>query len=304
LAFNTAASFTTNTNWQNYAGEVVLSYFTQMAGLAYHNFTSAAVGITVGAPGYVRPEDALQDAAIALHRAKAGTASSCELYNPAMRDRAISRLRVETDLRNAIDREQFEVVYQPIVAIATGYITGFEALARWCHPVRGLIGPTEFIPVAEDTGLIRQLGRQILAESCRQMIDWQRRFGAKAPGVMCVNVSGLQLAHLDLANDIEAVLRETGLLAMIGKAERGPAAIEAIKSYRSPYLIAVGGAAYLISKSIKSARMLAFEDLGMEAIHEFEVKDMPVTVAVDVGGKSIHRTGPQIWRRKIAKPSI
>jgi fumarate hydratase class I len=102
----------------------------------------------------------------------------------------------------------------------------------------------------------------------------------------------------------EVVLRETGLLAMIGKAERGPGAIEAIKSYRSPYLIAVGGAAYLISKSIKSARMLAFEDLGMEAIHEFEVKDMPVTVAVDVGGQSIHQTGPQIWRRKIAEPSI
>ena len=101
----------------------------------------------------------------------------------------------------------------------------------------------------------------------------------------------------------EVVLRETGLLAMIGKAERGPAAIEAIRQYRAPYLIAVGGAAYLISKSIKSARVLAFEDLGMEAIHEFEVKDMPVTVAVDVTGQSIHQTGPQDWRRKIAEPT-
>jgi fumarate hydratase class I len=88
---------------------------------------------------------------------------------------------------------------------------------------------------------------------------------------------------------------------MIGKAERGPAAIEAIKAYGAPYLIAVGGAAYLIAKSIKSARVLAFEDLGMEAIHEFEVKDMPVTVAVDVTGQSIHQTGPQVWRRKIAE---
>jgi len=174
-------------------------------------FTSAAVGITLSAEGYVRSADALQDAAIALHRAKNGRASRRELYDPAMRDRAVSRLRVETDLRNALERHEFDVFYQPIVAIASGRITGFEALARWHHPVRGLIGPSEFIPVAEDTGLIRRLGRLILVESCRRMIDWQNRFGAAAPGMMCVNVSGLELAHLDLAVDVEAVLRDTGL---------------------------------------------------------------------------------------------
>jgi diguanylate cyclase (GGDEF)-like protein len=174
-------------------------------------FTSAAVGITVSTTGYVRAEDALQDAAIALHRAKAETAMPCELFDPAMREHAVERLRVETDLRNAIDRQEFEVFYQPIVAIATGRIRGFEALARWRHPVRGLISPAEFIPIAEDTGMIRQLGRLILAESCRRMKSWQQRFGAGAPAIICVNVSGLQLAHLDLADDIEAVLRETGL---------------------------------------------------------------------------------------------
>jgi fumarate hydratase, class I len=102
----------------------------------------------------------------------------------------------------------------------------------------------------------------------------------------------------------ELVLRETGLLAMVGKAERGPAAIEAIRRYAAPYLIAVGGAAYLISRSIKSARVLAFEDLGMEAIHEFVVKDMPVTVAVDAAGQSIHTTGPQLWRRTPAAEPV
>ncbi|PSH60946.1 fumarate hydratase [Phyllobacterium sophorae] len=96
------------------------------------------------------------------------------------------------------------------------------------------------------------------------------------------------------------VLQATGLYAMVGKAERGPAAIDAIVEHRTPYMIAVGGAAYLISKSIKSARVLAFEDLGMEAIHEFEVQDMPVTVAVDVDGNSIHRDGPAEWRHRIA----
>jgi len=93
------------------------------------------------------------------------------------------------------------------------------------------------------------------------------------------------------------MLAQTGLLGMVGKAERGPAAIEAIREFQSVYLIAVGGAAYLVSKAIKAARVVAFEDLGMEAIYEFEVKDMPVTVAVDSQGESVHATGPKKWRR-------
>ncbi|KAF1689122.1 fumarate hydratase [Pseudoxanthomonas taiwanensis] len=99
----------------------------------------------------------------------------------------------------------------------------------------------------------------------------------------------------------EQVLAQTGLLGMIGKAERGPAAIEAIRRHRSAYLIAVGGAAYLVSKAIKAARVVAFEDLGMEAIYEFEVKDMPVTVAVDSTGESVHQTGPRQWQARIGK---
>ncbi|MDP2247483.1 MAG: fumarate hydratase C-terminal domain-containing protein, partial [Nitrosomonadales bacterium] len=94
----------------------------------------------------------------------------------------------------------------------------------------------------------------------------------------------------------ETMLAHTGLLGMIGKAERGEAAIEAIRKHRSVYLIAVGGAAYLVAKSIKSARVVAFADLGMEAIYEFEVHEMPVTVAVDVDGNSVHETGPAQWR--------
>ena len=99
----------------------------------------------------------------------------------------------------------------------------------------------------------------------------------------------------------EMMLSRTGLIAMIGKAERGPVAIEAIRKHRSAYLMAVGGAAYLVSKAIKAAKVLAFADLGMEAIYEFEVKDMPVTVAVDSTGTSVHRTGPAEWQQRIAK---
>jgi len=98
----------------------------------------------------------------------------------------------------------------------------------------------------------------------------------------------------------DTMLERTGLLGMIGKAERGPAAVESIKRHGAVYLIAVGGAAYLVSKAIKSSRVVAFADLGMEAIYEFEVQDMPVTVAVDAAGNSIHESGPVHWRAKIA----
>ena len=99
----------------------------------------------------------------------------------------------------------------------------------------------------------------------------------------------------------EMMLAQTGLIAMIGKAERGPMGIEAIKNHQAAYLMAVGGAAYLVSKAIKSAKVLAFADLGMEAIYEFDVADMPVTVAVDSLGTSVHETGPREWRSRIGK---
>jgi fumarate hydratase class I len=102
----------------------------------------------------------------------------------------------------------------------------------------------------------------------------------------------------------EMMLAKTGLIAMVGKAERGPVALEAIKKHKAAYLMAVGGAAYLVAKAIKSAKVLAFEDLGMEAIHEFEVKDMPVTVAVDSNGTSVHNTGPAEWSKKIVELKI
>jgi fumarate hydratase class I len=98
----------------------------------------------------------------------------------------------------------------------------------------------------------------------------------------------------------DMMLEQTGLISMIGKAERGPAAIESIRKHKSAYLMAVGGAAYLVSKAIREAKVVGFEDLGMEAIYEFDVRDMPVTVAVDSNGVSVHNTGPQEWAKRIA----
>jgi fumarate hydratase class I len=99
----------------------------------------------------------------------------------------------------------------------------------------------------------------------------------------------------------EMMLAQTGLIAMIGKAERGPAAIEAIRRHGAAYLMAIGGAAYLVSRAIRSARVMAFADLGMEAIYEFDVHDMPVTVAVDASGTSVHQTGPREWQQRIGR---
>jgi fumarate hydratase class I len=99
----------------------------------------------------------------------------------------------------------------------------------------------------------------------------------------------------------EMMLAQTGLISMVGKAERGPSAIEAIRKHQSAYLMAVGGAAYLVAKAIKTARVVGFADLGMEAIYEFEVKDMPVTVAVDSSGTSVHDTGPKEWQAESAR---
>ncbi|HEY8384682.1 MAG TPA: fumarate hydratase C-terminal domain-containing protein, partial [Porticoccaceae bacterium] len=100
------------------------------------------------------------------------------------------------------------------------------------------------------------------------------------------------------------MLEKTGLIGMVGKAERGPVAIEAIRDNKAVYLMAVGGAAYLVSKAITASRVLAFPELGMEAVYEFEVKDMPVTVAVDVNGESVHQTGPQQWQAIIEEKSL
>jgi fumarate hydratase class I len=98
----------------------------------------------------------------------------------------------------------------------------------------------------------------------------------------------------------EMMLGKTGLIAMVGKSERGPEAIESIRKHKAAYLMAVGGSAYLVSKAIRSSRVVAFGDLGMEAVYEFEVKDMPVTVAVDARGESVHETGPAEWKKRIA----
>jgi len=174
-------------------------------------FTSARIGVAISTTGYERAEEVLRDATIALNRARADGTSSCEIFDLAMRERAVSRLQAETDLRNAIDGRAFEMHYQPIVSLLTGRLPGFEALVRWRHPVRGHVSPVDFIPLAEDTGLIGDITRLTLTESCQQMVQWQRQFGAQAPGVVCVNVSSKLFSDTRLLGDLKAILETTGL---------------------------------------------------------------------------------------------
>ena len=128
-----------------------------------------------------------------------------------MRERAVEMLALETDLRRAIDGSQFKVHYQPIVELGTQRVVGFEALVRWEHPDRGLVGPNDFIPTAEKTGLIVPIGHYVLREACEQLSEWQRRFPMKPQLVVSVNLSARQFADDALVDRVEEALDETGL---------------------------------------------------------------------------------------------
>jgi len=174
-------------------------------------FTSASVGIALSAPSVRRAEDLLRDADTAMYRAKARGRAGYQVFDTAMHEQAVAQLRLETDLRQAVERREFVLHYQPIVALESGAIIGFEALVRWRHPTRGLLTPADFLQVAEDTGLIVPIGRWVLAEACRQTRRWQDRFRGTPPWTVSVNVSGRLFNQAGLLDDIHAVLGETGI---------------------------------------------------------------------------------------------
>lgn len=139
-------------------------------------FTTVSIGIVFGATEYDQPEDLLRDADIAMYRAKSLGKARYEVFSTEMRDRAVTRLQLETELRRAIEHEEFRIHYQPIVSLETGKVVGFEALLRWQHPDRGLVYPAEFISIAEEIGLSIRIDQWVLLEACRQTQQWQRRF--------------------------------------------------------------------------------------------------------------------------------
>lgn len=182
-------------------------------------FISASIGIALGPEGFRTADDMLRDADIAMYRAKTKGRACYQVFTQAMRTQATTRLQLETELRAAIERCEFEVHYQPIMNLETKAIKGFEALVRWRHPTRGLIPPNDFIPTAEETGLILPLGRWILEESCRQMRDWQDSCPQASSLVVSVNLSSKQFLQSDLAEQVAETLRLTGLASRCLKLE-------------------------------------------------------------------------------------
>lgn len=182
-------------------------------------FTTASVGIALSATGYLEPEDILRDADTAMYRAKENGKARYEMFDETMHARALSRLRLETDLRHAVEHQEFCVYYQPIVELGTGALNGFEALVRWQHPEKGVVSPVEFIPLAEETGLIVPMGLWVLEESCMQMRKWQQLYPAHRGLRLSVNLSGKQVAQPDLIEQITGVLQRTNLDARYLKLE-------------------------------------------------------------------------------------
>jgi diguanylate cyclase (GGDEF)-like protein/PAS domain S-box-containing protein len=172
---------------------------------------SASIGIVLSRLGYHYGEDILRDADIAMYHAKMHGKECHVIFEASMRQRIISRLEMENDLRQAIENKELTVHYQPIISLRTWKITGFEALVRWKHPKRGQIPPKEFIPIAEETGMIHPLGLIVLSEACRQMRKWQIEFPIDPPLTMSVNVSGKQIGQPDFVEKVEQVIQETGL---------------------------------------------------------------------------------------------
>lgn len=174
-------------------------------------FTTVSIGISLSTIGYDHAEEVLRDADTAMYRAKLNGKARHEVFDKAMHASAMSLLQLETDLRRAIDRKEFVLHYQPIVALETGVIRGFEALVRWQHPERGFISPGDFIPIAEETGLIIPIGQWVLEEACRQIKVWQQQYPQHPPLQISVNLSGKQFTQPNLIEQISRVLDETGI---------------------------------------------------------------------------------------------
>jgi diguanylate cyclase (GGDEF)-like protein len=174
-------------------------------------FTTASVGIALSHAGYEGAEEMLRDAEVAMHRALAGGGDRYELFDKTMHARALARLQIETDLRRAVERQEFVVHYQPILSLDSGEISGFEALARWQHPDRGLLPPAKFIPMAEETGLIVPMSSQVFLEACVQVRAWQDHFRRDPPLRISMNFTSTQFTQSEVESTIIAAVKSSGL---------------------------------------------------------------------------------------------
>ena len=174
-------------------------------------FTTASIGIALSSQDYEKPEDMIRDADIAMYQAKARGKAHHAVFESGMYTTAVARLETETDLRRAVEHGDFVVHYQPIIELSTDGLIGFEALVRWNHPVRGLVYPADFIPLAEETGLIFQIGEWILNEACSQLRSWRSQYPMHAGLRMSLNISSRQFLQSDLVQKIGQALQKNAL---------------------------------------------------------------------------------------------
>ena len=175
-------------------------------------FTNASIGIVISAPHYRQPDEILRDADTAMYRAKEAGKAGYVVFDDAMHESAKANLRLETELRMALQRGEFRVHYQPVMELSSGKLSGFEALVRWEHPAQGLLGPEHFLAVAEETGLIVPMGWWVLETACTQFVNWRKRYKHVHDDVtMSVNIANRQFAHWVLPQRVARVLDITGL---------------------------------------------------------------------------------------------
>jgi diguanylate cyclase (GGDEF)-like protein/PAS domain S-box-containing protein len=177
------------------------------------HFVSASIGVAVARSSerQVNAELLIRDADAAMYRAKEGGRARCVMFDAEMRAGAIRRLEVERELRHALEREELDLHYQPVVSLRNGEITGLEALVRWKHPARGMLDPAEFVSIAEDSGLIEPIGRWVQERACRQALEWHRLRPDSRPFDVSVNLSARQVAHRDLPAIVDEITARTGL---------------------------------------------------------------------------------------------
>jgi diguanylate cyclase (GGDEF)-like protein/PAS domain S-box-containing protein len=174
-------------------------------------FPSASIGVALDEGGTVTAADLLRDADVAMYSAKRGGKGGVARFEPTMRMHAVERLHLRADLERAVERDELRLLYQPIVQLDTGAVMEVEALARWEHPLRGLLSPDSFISLAEETGLIVPIGRHLLRMACREAVSWRNGDGQVSQVAVSVNLSARQLQHAELVDDVRDALRDSGL---------------------------------------------------------------------------------------------
>lgn len=235
-------------------------------------FTSVSVGIALSnAAKYELPDEILRDADTAMYRAKSLGKARYEVFDADMRASVMARLQLEMDLHRAIERQEFSNFYQPIISLVSGEIVGFESLLRWNHPTRGHLGPEEFIAVAEETGLIRELGWWNLRESCRQMSVWRGKYPAYADLTISVNLSPKQFLQTNLIADIQGVLGELKL----------PSSALKLELTESTVMGDPSGAIEMLEKIKALGISLAIDDFGtgyssLSYLHRFPLDTLKI----------------------------